>query len=519
MTRFFFSYYFNHQQVHQIMSSEILAVLEYMEKEKGISREDMISTIEGAIKAAAERAVNSSGELRVEINPKTGAMQAWSQLDVVESVSDTATEIHVDKARLYADSPQVGDVVEREIDPAYLGRIAAKTAEQAIKQRLRQFEKEHIYDEFKDQVGNLVTGIVRRKERGDLIIEVGKAEALLPWRERVPGEDWVSGERIRCLLLKLEPHGRGPELVLSRSSLSFVRKLFEMEVAEIADGTVALAAMAREPGYRTKVCVKSIDPKVDPVGACVGARGARVKSIVRELNGEKVDIVRWFEDPIELLAEALKPALPKSVKLDREKRRMYFEVEEDDLSIAIGRKGINARLTSRLLGWKLDIGKVEVKQVGFDERKEQAAQALTGVGIEFELADRLVAFGLVSPDAFEGVTAEDLVGLGFSSEESDDILKKVSPKDGGEGDQPEPEQDSEESKAVDAEAAIEESVESDEPVSDVSSGSDAEDGDSGQESSEEESPEDIDENEAAEVASEASEPEGDSEESAKEEST
>ena len=412
------------------MSSEILAVLEYMEKEKGISREDMIATIEGAIKTAAERGVNSSGDVRVEISAKTGAMKAWTRLEVVESVSETSCEIQVDKARLYSENPQVGDFVERELDPSYLGRIAAKTAEQAIKQRLRQFEKEHIYDEFRDQVGNLVTGIVRRKDRGDLVVEVGKAEALLPWRERVPGEDWVPGERIRCLLNKLEQHGRGPELILSRSSLNFVRKLFEMEVAEIADGTVTLAAMAREPGYRTKVCVKSTDPKVDPVGACVGARGARVKSIVREMNGEKVDIVRWFEDPIEQLAEALKPASPQNVTLDREKRRMYFEVVEDDLSVAIGRKGINARLTSRLLGWKLDIGKVVVKQVGFDERKSKAADALTSVGIEFEVADRLVAFGLVSPEAFEGVTAIDLVGLGFEQDVADSILAKVSPESG-----------------------------------------------------------------------------------------
>ncbi len=411
------------------MSSEILAVLEYMEKEKGISREDMIATIESAIKTAAERGVNSSGDVRVEISAKTGTMKAWARLEVVESVSDTVCEIHLDKARLYAESPQLGDFVERELDPSYLGRIAAKTAEQAIKQRLRQFEKEHIYDEFRDQVGNLVTGIVRRKDRGDLVVEVGKAEALLPWRERVPGEDWVPGERIRCLLTKLEQHGRGPELILSRSSLNFVRKLFDMEVAEIADGTVTLAAMAREPGYRTKVCVRSTDPKVDPVGACVGARGARVKSIVREMNGEKVDIVRWFEDPIEQLAEALKPALPQNVTLDREKRRMYFEVVEDDLSVAIGRKGINARLTSRLLGWKLDIGKVVVKQVGFDERKSKAAEALTSVGIEFEVADRLVAFGLVSPEAFEGVTAEDLVGLGFELTIAESILSKVSSKE------------------------------------------------------------------------------------------
>ena len=425
------------------MSSEILAVLEYMEKEKGISREDMIATIESAIKTAAERGVNTSGDVRVEISAKTGAMKAWSRLEVVESVSDTSTEIHLDKARLYADSPKVGDFVERELDPSYLGRIAAKTAEQAIKQRLRQFEKEHIYDEFRDQVGNLVTGIVRRKDRGDLVVEVGKAEALLPWRERVPGEDWVPGERIRCLLNKLEQHGRGPELILSRSSLNFVRKLFEMEVSEIADGTVSLAAMAREPGYRTKVCVKSTDPKVDPVGACVGARGARVKSIVREMNGEKVDIVRWFEDPIEQLAEALKPAVPQNVTLDREKRRMYFEVVEDDLSVAIGRKGINARLTSRLLGWKLDIGKVVVKQVGFDERKSKAAEALTSVGIEFEVADRLVGFGLVSPEAFEGVTAGDLVGLGFDQETSDTILSKVSSADSGAGESAPDQPDSE----------------------------------------------------------------------------
>ena len=199
-----------------------------------------------------------------------------------------------------------------------------------------------------------------------------------------------------------------------------------MEVSEISDGTVNLAAMAREPGYRTKVCVKSVDPKVDPVGACVGARGGRVKSIVREMNGEKVDIVRWFEDPVEQLIEALKPAVPQNINLDRDKRRMYFEVKEDDLSVAIGRKGINARLTSRLLGWKLDIGKVVVKEVGFDERKAKAAEGLTSVGIEFEIADRLVAFGLVSPEAFEGVTENDLVGLGFEESISKNILERVS---------------------------------------------------------------------------------------------
>ncbi len=407
------------------MSSEILAVLEYMEKEKGISREDMIETISSAIKTAACKGDETGPEIRVEISPKTGVLQAWTRLEVVDFVSDPATEIILDKARLYLDDPKIGDTVERELDPAYLGRIAAKTAEQAIKQRLRQFEKEMIYDEFRDQVGNLVTGIVRRRERGDLIVEVGKAEAVLPHRERVPGEDYVPGERIRCLLLNIDTASRGPELILSRSNIRFVYRLFEVEITEIADDTVVIAAMAREPGYRTKVCVRSNDVKVDPVGACVGARGARVKSIVRELGGEKVDIIRHHEDPNELLHEALKPAVPKNVRLDKEARRIYFEVAEDDMSIAIGRRGQNARLTSRLLGWRLDIEKEEKKEVGFDQRMAKAEESLSQLGIEDDVATRLVAIGLISAEAFEGVTASDLNDAGFTEEEATAILDKV----------------------------------------------------------------------------------------------
>ena len=407
------------------MSSEILAVLEYMEKEKGISREDMIETISSAIKTAALKGAETGPEIRVEISPKTGVLEAWTLLEVVDFVSDAATEIILDKARLYLDDPQIGDTVARQLEPAYLGRIAAKTAEQAIKQRLRQFEKEMIYDEFRDQVGNLVTGIVRRRERGDLIVEVGKAEAVLPHRERVPGEDYVPGERIRCLLLNIDTASRGPELILSRSNIRFVYRLFEVEITEIADNTVVIAAMAREPGYRTKVCVRSNDVKVDPVGACVGARGARVKSIVRELGGEKVDIIRHHEDPNELLHEALKPAVPKNVRLDKEARRIYFEVAEDDMAIAIGRRGQNARLTSRLLGWRLDIEKEEKKEVGFDQRMAKAEESLSHLGIEDDVATRLVGIGLISAEAFEGVTAADLSDAGFSEEEVSGILAKV----------------------------------------------------------------------------------------------
>jgi len=408
------------------MSQEILSVLEYMEKEKGIPREDMISAISNAIRSAATKGVNAGQELRIEINPKNGALKAWSILEVVDSVGDPRTQIHIEKARQLNPEAEVGLFIEKEVDPEKLGRIAAQTARQTIMQRLRQFEKERIYDDYKDSVGDIVTGIVRRRERGDLVVDLGKAEAILPPRERVPGEDYSPGERMRCLLLNIEPSNRGPELILSRATVKFVRRLFELEVAEIQDGTVIIEAIAREPGYRTKVAVSSKDPKVDPVGACVGARGARVKSIVRELGGEKIDIVKYSSDPLELLHEAIKPAEPLNIKVDEEAKRIYFEVSEDNLSIAIGRRGQNARLTSRLLGWKLDIAKQEVVEVGFDERMREAIKGWEGVrGISDELAAFLVQHGLVSPEAFEGVEAKDLEKLGFSSGDAEQVVKLV----------------------------------------------------------------------------------------------
>lgn len=408
------------------MSHEILSVLEYMEKEKGISRPDMIEAISSAIASAAQKGVGVGQDIRVEINPKTGSLKAWTVLQVVDSVGDDDLEIHVEKARRVNADVQVGETIEKEIDPAYLGRIAAQTARQAIMQRIRQFEKDRIYDDYKDTVGDIVTGIVRRRERGDLVVDLGKAEAILPPRERVPGEDYAPGESIRCLLLKIEQTNRGPDIILSRSNLNFVRRLFELEVTEIADGTVSIEAMAREPGYRTKIAVNSNDPKVDPVGACVGARGARVKTIVRELGGEKIDIIRYYQDPLQLLEEALKPAVPKNINVNEGDRRIHFEVAEDDLSIAIGRRGFNAKLTSRLLGWKLDIGKEEKEAVGFDEKVAKAVQGLNAIsGLDPEVASRLVAIGFASPEVFEGVEADDLIDAGFTPEEAADVISKV----------------------------------------------------------------------------------------------
>ncbi|WP_309399544.1 transcription termination factor NusA [Cerasicoccus maritimus] len=408
------------------MSNEILSVLEYMEKEKGISREDMILTISSAIRNAAQRGVNAGQELKVEINPRNGALKAWAELTVVDSVSDPACEIHIEKAGVYKKDAMIGDTVYREVDPAFLGRIAAQTARQAIMQRIRQFEKERIFDDYKDQVGDVVSGVVRRRERGDLIVDLGKAEAVLPPRERVPGEDYAPGERIRCLLLKIDTTPRGPELILSRASLHFVRRLFELEVTEIADGTVTIEGMAREPGYRSKLAVHSADPKVDPVGACVGARGARVKSIVRELGGEKIDIIKYDPDPIALLHEAIKPAVPRNIRMDDEHRRIYFEVNEEDLSIAIGRRGQNAKLTSKLLGWRLDIGKLKVQEQGFDEKRQEAILTLAErTGLQVPRAAILVDNGLNNIEAFVGVEADDLMDMGLNEEEANLVIAKV----------------------------------------------------------------------------------------------
>lgn len=408
------------------MSHEILSVLEYMEKEKGIARDAMIQAIASAISSAAQKSINTTNEIRVEINPKSGALKAWNQLEVVDSVGDNQREIHIDKARQIDSEAAVGSVIETEVDPAFLGRIAAQAARQAILQRIRQFEKDRIFDDFKDTVGDIVTGTVRRRERGDLLIDLGKAEAILPARERITGEDYAPGESIRCLLLKIEQSNRGPEIILSRSNINFVRRLFDVEVTEISDGTVKIEAMAREAGYRTKIAVSSTDSKVDPVGACVGSRGTRVKTIVRELGGEKIDIIRYDSDPIRLLEEALKPAVPKDIELNEEEHRIHFNVIEDDLSIAIGRKGLNAKLTSRLLGWKLDIGKKEIEAVGFSQKVAKAVEGINLIpGIEPDIAERLVAIGLVSADAFEGVSSTDLLDAGFSEEEASNILSKV----------------------------------------------------------------------------------------------
>ena len=405
-------------------SSEILAILEYMEKEKQIKREEMIESIASAIRNAASKSM-AGYNLKIDINPKTGNLKAWALLTVTDSVADNATQIHIDKAKLYKANPQLGDVIEREVDLSELGRIAAKNVYQSIIQKLRTIEKSRIYDEFKGTVGDIVSGTVRHKEKGAYLVDLGLTTAILPRRECIMGEDYAPGERIRCLLLEIDNSPRGPEIILSRASFKFVKRLFELEVSEIAEKTVKIEAMAREPGYRTKIAVSATDPRVDPVGACVGAGGARVKGIVRELNGEKIDIIKYSPDIRTLLDECIKPAVAKNVRIDMAQKRISFDVSKEDLSVVIGKGGSNVKLTSRLIGMKIDVR--EEPKVSFEQKLEQAAGTLAQKlsNLPPEAVALLAAQGITSVEAFEGVTVQELVELGLTPEQAQSTLERI----------------------------------------------------------------------------------------------
>jgi N utilization substance protein A len=391
------------------MNSEILAGLEYFERDKGIKRDVLLEAINNAVLTAARKAVGPAKDLRVVLDPKSGEMKAYAKLTVVEKVVNKHDEIALSLAKKFKADVQVGDELEVPVTPRDFGRIAAQTAKQAMMQRIRQAEKEMIYDEFKDRAGEIVSGTVRRFERSDVIVDLGKFEAVMPNKERVQTEDYNVGDRVRAYVVAVENGARGPEIIISRSHPNFVRRLFEMEVSEISDRTVEIKGIAREAGYRTKIAVWSANEKVDPVGACVGMRGARVKNIVREHNNEKVDIIRWSADVKEFVLEALKPAKIKSVTLDQAKKAILIKVDEDQLSLAIGKRGQNARLTSRLTGWDINIEKDESAAEVFSARVQQAAAALA-VPLEVDQATAvaLVKGGLATVDMIIEVEPQDI---------------------------------------------------------------------------------------------------------------
>jgi N utilization substance protein A len=395
------------------MNSELIAMLDYLERERSIKREVLVEAISGALLTASKKNFTSgTRELRIDIDPKSGAIRALAKLIAAERVQNPHDEILISKARAIKPSIQAGEEIEVEVTPRDFGRIAAQAARQAINQRIRQIEKDMIYEEFKDRAGEIVSGTVRRFEKSDVILDLGKFEGTMPSRERVVTEEYSVGDRLRAYVVAVDNASRGPEIILSRSHPNFVRRLFEIEVSEIADRTVELKVIAREAGYRTKVAVHSADPKVDPVGACVGMRGARVKNIVRELNNEKVDIIRWDPDPLKFAAAALKPANIRSLSLDEATHTVHVLVGKDDLSLAIGKRGQNARLTSKLTGWDVDIEEDKTAEQVLESQKAQAAHSMAeALGISEDEAQTLAAGGMNSIEVILTADAEDIAGL------------------------------------------------------------------------------------------------------------
>jgi N utilization substance protein A len=419
-------------QPYFAMTNDIVALIEYYEKEKGIDRDKVVAALEFAFISAYRKMVPGADAietLRADVDTKKGETRIFASLNVIpdEEYKDKFNQVPLSTALKKKPEAQPGDVLEFNVTPKDFGRIAVQTAKQTMMQRLRQAEKEMIYEEFKDRAGDVVSGTVRRFERNDVMIDLGKFEGIMPNRERVQGEDYNIGDRIRCYVLAVENEGRGPEIILSRSHPNFVRRLFEAEVNEISDHTVEIRGIAREAGFRTKVAVWSVDPKVDPVGACVGMRGARVKNIVRELNNEKVDIIRWSEDPKEFVREALKPAELRSIAVDEENKVVHVTVDEADLSKAIGRKGQNARLSSRLMGWDVQVRRDESKEEQFKEKIGGAAHTLgEQLGITDELANKLTLAGGFNPELVIDMPADYIAAaLEITEEAAEAILVRA----------------------------------------------------------------------------------------------
>lgn len=406
------------------MNSELIAAFDYYEREKGIKREILTEAVTNALRSAYIKRFGQPHDLRIDLNAKGGDIRVFVTCKVVERVIDDNLETTLAKARLTKPDAKLDDMVEVEVPPNSFGRIAAQTARQAISQRVRQAEKEMLFDEFKDRAGEIVTGTVRRFERSDVIIDLGKFEAVMPHNERVVTEEYNIGDRLRAYVVAVENGPGGPKIVLSRKHQNFVRRLFEMEVAEIADRTVEIRGLAREAGYRTKVAVHSANDKVDPVGACVGMRGQRVKNIVRELNNEKVDIIRWYPEPREMVLEALKPAKIKSVTLVPERKTVIVRVDEDQLSLAIGKRGQNARLTAKLTGWEINIEKDESAAQVFDNKVQQAtAQLASQLGITADEANLLVKNGMGEIDALLDAEPQEIAEItGLDLEKATAIL-------------------------------------------------------------------------------------------------
>lgn len=363
------------------MVANLNHVIDQVVKDKGVNRDILVEALESAVLSAANKKYRNTRELEAHYNNDLGEVELFEFVTVVDEVQDSYKEIDLGEARDIDPDVECGDSLGMKMDSGSFSRIAAQTAKQVIIQKVREAEREGIFNEFKDRVGELVNGIVRRYERGDLIVDLGRAEALLPHREQVPRENYRQSDRVRAYIAEVKMSPKGPQIILSRTHPSLVMELFKTEVPEIAEGIVEIVSCSREPGSRAKIAVVSHDPDVDPVGACVGMRGSRVQNVVSELRGEKIDIIPWTPDMARFACAALAPADVSRVYVDNDSQSMEIVVPDDQLSLAIGKKGQNVRLAARLIGWKIDIkSESRAAEIEIEEQRQENEAAASDDG-------------------------------------------------------------------------------------------------------------------------------------------
>ncbi len=406
---------------------ELLQIADAVAREKSIEREVVIEAMAEAIQKAARSRYGAENEIRARINPQTGEIRLVRLLEVVDTVENDAVQIDLREAQRRNPAAQLGDLIEDELPPVDFGRIAAQTAKQVIVQKVRDAERERQYDEYKDRIGEIVHGIVKRVEYGNVITDLGRGEAIVRRDELLPRETFRNGDRVRAYIYDVRREQRGPQIFLSRTHPQFMAKLFAQEVPEIYDGIIEIKAVARDPGSRAKIAVLSNDSSIDPVGACVGMRGSRVQAVVNELQGEKIDIIQWSPDAATFIVNALAPAEVVKVVLDEDTRRIEVVVPDDQLSLAIGRRGQNVRLASQLTGWDIDIlteaEESERRQAEFQSRSVMFADALD---VDEVIAQLLASEGFSSIEEVAYVPLDEIAEIeGFDEDTAQEIQSRA----------------------------------------------------------------------------------------------
>jgi N utilization substance protein A len=403
------------------MISELTKVLDQVGRERGVERDTLIKTLEEAVRAAARKKLGQDYDLEINFNDEIGEIEIFEFKEVVEKVTNENLEIDLEEAKKIDPEAVVGDSLGIKMDMNDLGRVAAQSAKQVIMQRLRDAERSNVFNDFKDRRGEIVHGIVQRFDKGSIIVNLGRAEAELPQKEQIPKESYKQGDRIRAYILEVKQFSRGPQIVLSRTHPNFLSVLFENEVPEISEGIVNIIQVAREPGSRAKIAVSSRDSDVDPVGACVGMKGSRVQAVVQELRGEKIDIVPWDPDPAKFICNALAPAEITRVVVDEANRTMGVVVPDDQLSLAIGKKGQNVRLASKISGWSLDV----TSETEYNESLKEAYKSLLSLeGVGEATATNLYQEGYRSVDDVAKASIEELTNVkGLSQEKATRLIE------------------------------------------------------------------------------------------------